>query len=134
MTADVTLTLELRETLVSRLKGRPEILFAILYGSAAEGGPFRDLDIALYVDRTLIPAAADLDHAFDLAEELERVVPYPVDVRVINDAPLPFRYNVSRGTALVVNDEERFFHFLERTWDDYLDFEPVAMQYLKELR
>jgi hypothetical protein len=57
-----------------------------------------------------------------------------VDVRIINDAPLPFRYNVSRGIPLVLNDRNAFFQFLERTWDEFLDFQPVAMQYLKELR
>lgn len=125
---------KVRESLVLCLKDRPEILFAILYGSAAEGRPFRDLDIGLFVDRVSVPASADLDYAFTLADELKRVVPHSVDVRVINDAPLPFRYNVSRGTALVVHNRLAFVRFLERTWDAFLDFQPVAMQYLKEMR
>ena len=61
-------------------------------------------------------------------------MPYPVDVRVINDAPLPFRYNVSRGQRIVVNDDECFYAFLERIWDEYFDFEPVLLQYLRDLR
>lgn len=134
MSTEEALVPEIKETLVAHLQGRPEICFAILYGSAAEGGPFRDLDIALWVDRRLVPESHDLDYAFDLADELERVVPYPVDVRVINDAPLPFRYNVSHGTKLVVNDDELFYTFLERTWDEYFDFEPVLLQYLRDLR
>ncbi len=124
----------LREKLAVCLNNRPEILFALLYGSAAEGLPFRDLDIGLFVDRTMVSAAADLDYSFTLADELEKAVSYSVDVWVINDAPLGFRYNVSRGMALVVNDEQIFYNFLERTWDEFLDFQPVAMQYLKELR
>jgi predicted nucleotidyltransferase len=123
-----------QDALVLCLQNRPEILFAILYGSAAEGLPFRDLDIGLFVDRVSVPASVDLDYAFALADELEQVVPHPVDVRVINDAPLPFRYNVSRGIPLVVNDKEVFTRFLEQTWDEFLDFQPVAIQYLKELR
>ena len=124
----------LKDNLVRGLRHRPEILFAVLYGSASQGQPFRDLDIALFVDRARLPASADLDYSFDLADELERLAQYPVDVRVINEAPLGFRYNVSRGTALVVNDGEAFAHFLERTWDDYLDFQPVALLYLREMR
>jgi predicted nucleotidyltransferase len=123
-----------QDALVLCLQNRPEILFAILYGSAAGGLPFRDLDIGLFVDRVSVPASLDLDYAFALADELEQVVPHPVDVRVINDAPLPFRYNVSRGIPLVVNDKEVFACFLEQTWDEFWDFQPVAMQYLKELR
>jgi len=35
---------------------------------------------------------------------------------------------------MMVNNKEVFARFLERTWDEFLDFRPVAMQYLKELR
>lgn len=124
----------IKENLACCLKDRPEILFALLYGSTAEGGPFQDLDVGLFVDRTYVPASADLDYVFELADELENAVPYPVDVCVINDAPLPFRYNVSRGVVLVANDRIALAHFLERTWDEFLDFQPVAVQYLRELR
>jgi hypothetical protein len=134
MPTEMKLTSALKEKLTACLSNRPEILFALLYGSAAEDLPFRDLDIGLFVNRTMVSTAADLDYGFTLADELEKVVSYPVEVRVINDAPLGFRYNVSRGIALVVNDEQIFYNFLERTWDEFLDFQPVAMQYLKELR
>ena len=134
MSTGEKLTPKIKETLISHLEGRPEIIFAILYGSAAEGVPFRDLDVALWVDRALVPESAELDYAFDLADELERILPYPVDLRVINEAPLPFRYNVSRGTKLVVNDYELYYTFRERTWGEYFDFEPVMMQYLRDLR
>ena len=117
----------------SRLDDRPEILFAMLYGSAAEGRPFRDLDVGVFVDRARVDAQQDMDYAFRLADELEAALPYPVDVRVINDAPLGFRYNVSRGTALVVHDRPAFVGFLERTWDEYLDFQPIALQYLRDI-
>lgn len=124
----------LRQQLASQLALHSEILFAVLYGSAAEGGPFRDLDVGLFVDRSAVPATRDWDYAFELAMELEASVSYPVDVRVINDAALPFRYNVSRGIPLLVNDEEIWVNFLEWTWIMYFDFQPVAMQYLKEMR
>ena len=134
MSSHERLTPEIKQTIISYLEGRPEIVFAMLYGSASEGRPFRDLDVALWVDRTLVPEPIELDYMFDRADELERLLPYPVDVRVINDAPLPFRYNVSRGVKLVAHDEELYYTFLERTWDEYLDFEPVLLQYLRDLR
>jgi predicted nucleotidyltransferase len=134
MSETVKLTPEVKETLSCHLENRAEIRFAILYGSAAEGMPFRDLDVGLFVDRTAVPAFKELDYSFTLSDELEQVVSYPVDARVINDVPLGFRYNVSRGLPLVINDEATFFHFLERTWNEYLDFQPLAMQYLRELR
>jgi hypothetical protein len=124
---------DLEKTLAVHLSRRPEIRFAILYGSATEGGTFRDLDIGVSVDRSRVSAEADLDFAFALADELAKVVPFPVDVRVINDAPLPFRYNVSRGIPLAARDEEALYTFLERTWDDWLDFKSIALQYLREM-
>ena len=130
---ETQLSPELKHSLIRGLADRPEILFAILYGSASEGRTFRDLDVGLYVDRAQVAASDDLDYAFDLADALEAVAPHPADVRVVNDAPLGFRYNVSRGIPLVVHDAETYARFLERTWDEYLDFEPVARRFLKEM-
>lgn len=124
---------DLKKTLAAHLSARPEIHFAILYGSAAEGSVFRDLDIGVFVDRTRVSPDAELEYAFGLADELAAMVHFPVDVRVVNDAPLPFRYNVSRGIPLTVQDQEGFYGFLERTWDEYLDFQPIALQYLREM-
>lgn len=125
---------ELKNTLAALLENRPEIIFAVLYGSAATDQTYQDLDIGLFVDRDVLPLAQELHYTSTLADKLEEAVALPVDVRVINEAPLPFRYNVSKGVPLVVNDEKIFTQFLERTWDKYLDFHPVAMQYLKELQ
>ena len=134
MAADLKLSPRTEEALVRCLQGRSEIHFAILYGSAAEDRFFGDLDIGLFVDRALVTTSSEVDYVFTIADEFEQVAPCSVDVRVINDAPLPFRYNVSRGIPLVINDKEVFYHFLERTWDEFLDFKPVAIQYLKELQ
>lgn len=123
----------LRDTVAEVLAKRPEILFAILYGSAAEGYEFHDLDIAVYLDRAKVVLETDYDYAFALADDLEAVTHFPVDVRVINNAPLPFRYNVSRGQPLLIRDPETYYTFLERAWDEYLDFEPVAMRYFREM-
>lgn len=122
-----------RETLTHHLANYPGLLFALFYGSAAEGNTFQDLDVGIFVERKIVPASRDIEYAALIAEEVQRYLPVPVEVQVINEAPLLFRYNVSRGTALVVNDREAFVTFLERTWRDALDFQPVAMHYLREL-
>ncbi len=116
------------------LSGRQELLFAILYGSAATEERFRDLDIAVFVRRDAVPVESELDFAFSLADELEKVAGMPVDVRVVNDAPLPFRFNVRQGQPLLIRDEEAYYAFVERAWDEWLDFEPVAMQYVRDMR
>jgi hypothetical protein len=126
--------LAVKHKIVHAFHSHPEVKFAILYGSAAERGPFHDLDIGVYVDRETVPESSELDYAFSLNEKLKRIVPYPVDVRVINDAPLPFRYQVSRGSLVVAHDRSAYFDFLERTWRLFLDFRPLAMRYLEEQR
>jgi len=122
-----------RQNLTQALMGRPGIVFAILYGSAANEDQFRDLDIGIFVDRQQVPASSDWEYAFELAAALESQVPYPVDVRVLNDTPLAFKYNVTKGTPLLVNDAETWSDFKEWTWILYLDFQPVAMRYLEEM-
>jgi hypothetical protein len=56
----------------------------------------------------------------------------PIDVRVLNDAPLAFRYHALQGTPLVARDGEFLDELRARTWDDYLDFQPFARRYLRE--
>jgi len=34
---------------------------------------------------------------------------------------------------LISKDEEETYDFMEKTWRDYLDFQPLAMQVLKDL-
>ena len=124
----------LKATLAERLENHLELVFALLYGSAMEGSAFHDLDVGTYVDRTLIAPSNDLDCMPALSEELSHDMLYQVDVRVINDAPLTFRYNVSRGQELIVNDFEALARFRESVWDEYLDFQPIALQYLRDMR
>jgi len=49
-----------------------EILFAILYGSVIEGDDYRDIDIALFVNREQESAREAWHFAFRLAEQLQK--------------------------------------------------------------
>ena len=52
-------------------------------------------------------------------------------MRVLNDASLAFRYHVLQGRPLVTRDDEFLDELRARTWDDYLDFQPFAREYLR---
>jgi len=67
-----------------------------------------------------------------LVTELQDKVKMPVDIRVLNDAPLAFRYHAIRGRLLMVRDLELLDEYRARIWDDYFDFVPFARQYLRE--
>ena len=116
-----------------QLAGRPEVLFAYLHGSFLEGGPYRDLDIAVFVHPQQIEAARWRTYEGDLAVELQLMLGQPVDVRLLNDAPLAFRYHATGGLPLVSRDPEARDEFRARTWDMYFDFLPFARRYLREV-
>jgi predicted nucleotidyltransferase len=114
-----------------RLEDRPEIVFAYLHGSFTSPGPYRDVDVAVWVD-----PAREPDHgtryALDLALWLERGLGPRVDVQALNDAPLAFRYHALAGRLLFTRDDEFLDELRARTWDEYFDFEPFARQYLRD--
>ena len=64
---------------------------------------------------------------------LEQGLDVPVDVRVLEDAPVSFRYAVTRGETLFVRDPEAWALFRERTWTAYLDFAPLRAEVLRDL-
>jgi hypothetical protein len=122
------LTRELQEL----LHGRSEILFVLLHGPFLAGNPFRDVDLALYVEPRLIGGATFREYEIDLGVRLSETVGLPVDVRVLNDAPVAFRYHALKGAVLFVREADRLDEFRARTWGDYCDFAPFARQYLRE--
>ncbi|MHA1261837.1 MAG: nucleotidyltransferase domain-containing protein [Candidatus Freyarchaeota archaeon] len=84
--------------IVNLLENREEVFWAFVYGSFLRDVPFRDVDIAVYVDRDVDP----LDFRFRLDRELSRAIGLPVDVKVINRAPPWFIIKViNEGRRLV---------------------------------
>jgi len=121
------------EALRKHLEGRPEIVFAYLHGSFLDGGPYRDVDVAVWVDPVRCNIGRSSQYAIELATELSVALGQPVEVQVLNRAPLAFRYHAMKGRPLLVHDWERLYELRARTWDDYFDFLPFSRQYLREL-
>lgn len=125
-----------RERLVHALQcaieACPAVVLAVLHGSFLKGGPYRDMDVAVW----LTPEGRSADERFrfvlDLSVRLHLELGCAVDVRALEDAPLAFRYHALQGRPLVVRDETFLDELRARTWDDYLDFQPFARQYLRE--
>jgi predicted nucleotidyltransferase len=114
------------------LEARAEILLAVLHGSFSKGGTYRDIDVAIWLDPAGLSSDGRFRYALDLSVYLHVQLRCPIDVRVLNDAPLSFRYHALRGRPLVVRDERFLDELRARTWDDYFDFQPFARQYLRE--
>ena len=111
----------------------PEILFAYAYGSFLEGGPFRDLDIALYISDEFLPASSVLYEdkiSQRIAQDLN--APFPVDVRIMNNGPIPFQYHVLQGNLLLDKAPKIRILKIEYVLSRYLDIKPVLDHHLKE--
>ena len=147
-------TAEQREEILAALKGvlaaQPEVVFAYAYGSFLENRPFRDIDVGIYVTVEDERRAASL--VLDTATTLEAAVRClfmreprgvsgencpclrcpPVDVRVLNWAPVSFCYHVLRGRLLFSRDEDVRARWAERVISCYLDSRPLRHRALKE--
>ena len=120
-----------KEAIREMLKKHEEILFAYLHGSFVKKDAFRDIDVAIYLER--MPASVleyELQMETDLMKALRK---YIVDVRVLNGAPLSFKYNVIKdGIVLLSKDDDKRADFEEKTIVLYLDFLPYRKLYLRE--
>jgi predicted nucleotidyltransferase len=106
--------------------------FAYVHGSFLDGGPYRDIDVAAWLVADRVPVSAHFDWALDASVALQNALGTSVDVQVLNQASLAFRFHALKGQPILVRDQEQLDDVRARTWDDYFDFEPFARRYLRE--
>lgn len=113
----------LSEELASRL----DVAFAYVFGSFLHADGFRDVDVAVWTTGQA-SALADVD----LAAHLSRRTGLPVDVRRVNDAPLPFLFHALQGRLLCLRDERLLANLIERTARRYHDQAPILRRATRE--
>lgn len=123
----------IKKKLASKLKKRPEILFGYIHGSFLDGAWFRDIDLAVYLLEDENYSEDTYHYEHKLSRELENFISLPVDIKILNNAPLSFCYQVSKGEVLTSRNEDIRTDFLERTWLLYLDLKPIREEYYQEL-
>ena len=126
-------TSKVRYRLQKALEAKSEIVFAYLHGSFAEGLPFHDVDVAVYLDPAFAMVTDIFDYEMSLSIELTRLLRFPVDVHVLNGAPLGFQHSVLQGEVLLVRDEDKLTDFIERVALEYMDFAYLGHRYLLEV-
>lgn len=119
--------------LTSLLKKEDKILFSFLHGSFLEGSRFNDIDIAVYIDERKIHKGDALDYEFRLSAKLEETVKLPVDVKIINYAPLGFQYHATSGKLLACKDNEVMADKVAEIRIFYLDFKPTSEKLTMEM-
>ncbi len=119
-----------KEEIVGRIKEyldkRKEVLFAYIFGSFVKSDEFSDIDIALYVDGDF-----SLKYEFEIEDDLEAILKIPVDVRVINNAPVSFSYGVLKD-GLLIKDNDIRSDFQVMKFKEYMDYVHLRDAYIRD--
>lgn len=134
------ITSEEKQKIFSAIKNKlaryDEIVFAYIFGSFVDHGIpfFRDIDIGVYINENIISQKKFIDYAINLSLELESLFKkYPVDVIVINDAPLSVVFKITQGELLFVRDEDLWGDFITKVWSLYHDHAITSRGILKDM-
>jgi len=109
------------------------VLFAFVYGSfndISDNLPFHDIDIGIYT--TGMDSKTAVYYSLELSHELSKSTGFPVEVRVINSAPIPFLFHVIQGKLIVNKDDDAVTGFMEYVMRRYLDMKPLLQTAAKE--
>lgn len=110
----------------------PEIMAAYIFGSFVGQDSFGDIDIGILLSADEL--AQPLAYELNIENLLEKEIKLPVDVRVLNGAPLSFQQNVIRKGLLIVDkDPNRRAAFEGNVRKKYFDFSRFRRRYLKEI-
>lgn len=122
--------LRVKDQAAAILAAEPCVAFAYLYGSFAEAQPFHDIDVGVY--RSGPDPDSGMPFSVVLAQRLSERLKFPVDVRILNGAPVSFLHHVLRGKLLVSHDDDLLGGVMEDTIRRYLDMAPILRRSTKE--
>ncbi|MDK2384452.1 MAG: nucleotidyltransferase domain-containing protein [Candidatus Korarchaeota archaeon] len=92
---------KLVEDLRAKLEAYEDIVLAHIHGSFLKGR-FRDVDVAIWIKG----GKADAFHyTVEVSAELSKE--FPVDLHVLNEAPVSFQYQVFTGGRLLFSRDEK---------------------------
>ena len=106
-----------------------DVAAAYLYGSAARGSAvFHDIDAAILLRKDPPPTLDGLH--LDLAAELERRLRLPVDLVILNTAPVDPVHRVLRdGILLLDRDPSLRIRFEVNARNAFFDLQPILARY-----
>ena len=108
-----------------------EIRFAYIFGSFISETYFSDIDLGIVLG---VDLKSPLDFEIELENRLEKIAKLPVDVRVLNNAPISFTQNVFRTGRVILDKYPNIrADFEGRILKEYFDFAPYHRAYLQEV-
>lgn len=112
-------------------KQHKEIRFAYIFGSFISAMYFSDIDLGIVVG---VDLKSPLNFEIELENRLEKIAKFPVDVRVLNNAPISFTQNVFRTGRVILDKYPNIrADFEGRILKEYFDFAPYQRAYLHEV-
>lgn len=112
------------------LSATPGVAAAYVFGSVASGTARADSDVDIAILFTATPPHTLASARFALAGQFEAALGAPVDLVVLNDAPVDLSIRVLRqGRLLVDRDASARIGFEVRTRNEAFDLEPVLARY-----
>ena len=127
----------LKEKLLDKLKNflisRDEIIFAYIHWLFLDIFPFRDIDIAVYVESKKIISPQAFDYSFQLSVELLEKIGKEVDIQVMNYTSLGFQHSVFKnGKLLFGKDEDLRLDLMEIIYQEYMDFYELSLRFIRD--
>ena len=121
----------LERSLQGILAGRSEPLVAVyLFGSRARGTATDRSDVDVAVLYAEAPASGLEGLGLDLEADLERALGLPVQIVVLNTAPVDLVHRVLRdGHLLLDRDRSRRIRFEVKARNEYFDLQPLLARY-----
>lgn len=116
----------LQASLARELHKETDVAFAYLYGSSLDQTKIHDVDVGVYLHPAALKQARAV--AARLQDRLPSILGLPVDIRVLNQAPVTFIYHVLHGSLLLCRDEKLHSIVLEDVARQYLDLAPLIRQ------
>ena len=114
------------DLLAAKLMAEPTVAFAYVFGSFLEMNPVHDVDVGIYLHPS--DTKRETESVASLARRLTDATGLPVDVRILNQAPMTFLYHVVRGHLLVSKNDDLLTSTLENVSRRYLDIAPFLLQ------
>ncbi|KJR96197.1 MAG: nucleotidyltransferase [Peptococcaceae bacterium BRH_c4a] len=123
---------KIRSILKRELSRHKEVIFAYLHGSFLLPVPCGDIDIAVYLEGAALKRE-HWEYEARLAMLLDPLAGMPVDVLTLNCAPVALRYHATSGKVLLSKNEPARYTFLEETWREYFDCQPLFRAFYNDL-
>lgn len=124
---------QIRTGIATALAAESGVVAAYLFGSTLSADSVGDVDVAVLLDPERHDSQRSVDAQLHLMARLERVLGIPVDVVILNDAPLGLRLAAVRGLVVYSRDDTKRQAFVEQTTLQAMDSAFLRRESLRDV-